>query len=106
MGAFARGVDVYPIEIPGETSELLPLYWSTIVSAAAVSWSAGDTDANRIADFFRLCVEPDTALQMYSAARAYDVEAHLEAVSQPTLVLHRPAVARSAPISHQHSHRG
>lgn len=73
-GPFARGAEVYPVRIPAEASDLAPFYWSMLVSTAAQAWTAGDSDAKSIADFFGLCVDPATALRVLAAAREYDVE--------------------------------
>lgn len=96
-GPFARGADVYPVGLPAEAPDLVMVYWQMLITTAAQTWTSGAKEAKEVADFFGACVEPATALQAFAAAREYDVDEDVEAVSQRTLVLHRPGARSQRP---------
>lgn len=96
-GAFTRGAEVYPVGLPAEAPDLVGVYWRMLVDTAARTWTASADEAAEVADFFAMCVEPNTALRVFAAARAYDVEQQLASVSQRTLILHRPDARSQLP---------
>ena len=90
-GAFARGVDVYPMAIPADAGAMVGIYWPMLVDTAARTWTASG-DADEVAEvtrYFHACVEPAVALGAFAAAREYDVEALLPEVRARTLLIHR-----------------
>lgn len=88
-GGFARGVDVYLLPFAPPSPAAVAALWDQITDTAARTWTASNAEARSMAEFFRACVEPDVALQAFSAAREYDVAALLPSVQARTLVLHR-----------------
>ncbi len=98
-GAFARGVDVYPMAVPANAGELLGLYWPMLVETAARTWtaSASSDEVAEVVRYFHACVEPAAALAAFSAARDYDVSALLPEVQAHTLLLHRGSASSQRP---------
>jgi len=96
-GGFARGPDIYPMALPASAAGAADIYWPVLVEMAARTWTADSAEAAEVAAFFQRCVDPDTALRAFAAAREYDVSALLTAVHAPTLVLHRPHARAQRP---------
>lgn len=89
-GGFARGVDVYPLPLATPTPAVVQTHWEQIIDTAARTWTASaGAEARAMTEFFRVCVEPQTALRAFAAARDYDVSGLLPRVRARTLVLHR-----------------
>src|SRR5690606_34374515 len=98
-GAFARGVDVYPMAVPANAGELVGLYWPMLVETAARTWTASVSPAEvaEAVRYFHACVEPGVALAAFSAARDYDVTTTLPQVVARTLLIHRGSAASQRP---------
>lgn len=89
-GGFARGIDVFPFPPADPPPAILDAHWQQLTDTAARSWTAAaGAEARATAGFLRACVDPQTALRAFSAARDYDVSALLPQVRARTLVLHR-----------------
>jgi DNA-binding NarL/FixJ family response regulator len=102
-GGFARGIDVFPLPFAAPGPGVLDAHWQQLTDAAARSWTAAaGAEARSTAEFFRACVDPQTALRAFSAARDYDVAALLPRMQARTLVLHRrDASAQPLALSRQ-----
>jgi DNA-binding CsgD family transcriptional regulator/pimeloyl-ACP methyl ester carboxylesterase len=102
-GGFARGIDVFPLPFAAAGPGVLDAHWQQLTDAAALSWTAAaGAEARSTAEYFRACVDPQTALRAFSAARDYDVTALLPQVQARTLVLHRrDASAQPLSLSRQ-----
>ncbi len=89
-GGFARGTDVLPLPMATPPPAVVDAHWGQLTDTAARTWTASaGAEAHATAEFFRTCVEPQTALRAFSAARDYDVRPLLPRVRARTLVLHR-----------------
>jgi len=98
-GAFALGVDVYPMAIPANAGEMVGIYWPMLVETAARTWtaSAPTEEVAKVVRYFHASVEPPAALAAFSAARDYDVSVLLPEVRARTLLLHRGSAASQRP---------